>query len=60
MTNFLLSNPKIGSQTVDGRAAIDSLKAHIAENPKEKDAAKRRFDKTLGVNGAANMLLGEF
>jgi hypothetical protein len=60
MTNFLLSNPKIGSQTVDGRAAIDSLKAHIAKNPEEKDAAKRRFDKTLGVNGAANMLLGEF
>ena len=60
MNNYLLSNPKIGNQSVDGRAAIDSLKAYIAKNPEEKDAAKKQFDKTLGVNGAANMVLGEF
>ena len=64
MTNYLLSNPEVksgdGVKPIDGKAAIESLKKHIAENPKEKEAAKRQFDRTLGVNGAANILLGEF
>ena len=60
ITNYLLSDPKIGNNTLNGKAAIDSLKSHIAEKPEEKAAAMQVFDKTIGVNGAAKMLLGEF